>query len=904
MTMTSIGWAIIHSLWQGGLIALVAAGLLAAARNSKPNVRYAISLVALSSMLVLPIATAMRTSNIDAGITGSPESFTLASDVSSSSSETPSATDEPASIVPSAPLSVVAPVASTFTRDVLTRSIETALPWLVVAWLVGLLVASGRLIGGFVRTRRVTRRATSPTSRALEIRIVKLCSVLGIFRVIRALESKAIDVPLVIGAIRPVVVVPVSLISGLTPLQLDMLLAHELAHVRRHDYLVNLMQTIAETLLFYHPAARWISDRAREEREHCCDDIAIAACGVDASQYTSTLLALEESRSESFGLAAAATGGSLLRRAQRLMTGRTYLELGPRWIAGVITIGAALFAGNEAIAGIQAAYLPELVSTANNDSTEKHNKSPDVSRAAPGPVTKAPAGGSIADRWRWAEKNGGPDPYWIGYLIGHDPSSNSRYYTSEIPVRMSGNLTMNGRMSFGDGDISNIIFTGVPLAPIVGPHAPNSTAIFFLVENGIVGNRVERVHMGTFSLPGFFNKRPLVWLDSAADRESIELLSSLMSRSKGEDIRRDLVAALGLHSDAGTVVPRLIAILQSNEVEGVRREAAEWLGRKGDARAISALSRAARTDHSEGVRREAVESFQHMPIPGATDSLIAFATSLTSEDLQREAIESLGHRNDDRALSFLTTFVRSSAPSEVKREAIESLGNMEDSRGMNAVIDAAKNDGSATVRREAVETLARIEPASRAFDILREIVQTDPDESVQSEAIETIAEVPDARSVSILVDIVNRNANPQLQEEAVESLGETAAPETALPIVRDIARKHPVAQVRKKALEVLINFHDETSAINAIIDAVRSDPDDDVRRAALEALGDANDPVAMKTLESFIRGKDPVHVREKALEVYADAAPMDVAVAMLKSVISKDSDQRMRARATEILNDR
>ena len=351
--MTSIGWAIIHSLWQGGLIALVAAGLLAAARNSKPNVRYAISLVALSSMLVLPIATAMRTSNIDAGITGSPESFTLASDVSSSSSETPSATDEPASIVPSAPLSVVAPVASTFTRDVLTRSIETALPWLVVAWLVGLLVASGRLIGGFVRTRRVTRRATSPTSRALEIRIVKLCSVLGIFRVIRALESKAIDVPLVIGAIRPVVVVPVSLISGLTPLQLDMLLAHELAHVRRHDYLVNLMQTIAETLLFYHPAARWISDRAREEREHCCDDIAIAACGVDASQYTSTLLALEESRSESFGLAAAATGGSLLRRAQRLMTGRTYLELGPRWIAGDITNSEALFPGNEATAAIQ-----------------------------------------------------------------------------------------------------------------------------------------------------------------------------------------------------------------------------------------------------------------------------------------------------------------------------------------------------------------------------------------------------------------------------------------------------------------------------------------------------------------------------------------------------------------------
>ena len=902
--MTSIGWAIIHSLWQGGVIALVAAGLLAAARNSKPNVRYVISLIALASMLVLPMATAMRSSNSIATSPVSSTSFKPVTDISVSPSATASASPSP-TVVDHSPAQTIDPSSrSALDRDVVMRWIETALPWLVIAWLAGLLIASGRLIGGFVRTRRVTRRATSAASRALEIRIEKICAMLGITRAIKALESTAIDVPLVIGAIRPVVVVPISLISGLTPLQLDMLLAHELAHVRRHDYLVNLVQTIAETLLFYHPAARWISDRAREEREHCCDDIAIAVCAVDASEYTSTLLVLEESRGESFGLAAAATGGSLFRRAQRLMTGRTHLDLGPRWIAGVITIGAALFAGNEAIAGIQAAYVPPAQLPSNQDSTQKHNKSADAGRAAPGPVTKAPAGGSIADRWRWAEKNGGPDPYWIGYLVGDDPASDQKYYTSEIPVRMGGNLTLTGRMSLGGGDISNIIFTGVPLAPIVGQHAANSTAMFFLVENGVLGNRIQRIHLGTFSLPGYFNKRPVVWLDSAADKESIELIASLMSRSRSEDVRRDLVAALGLHADAGTVVPRLISILQSNDVEGVRREAAEWLGRKGDPRAISALSRAVRNDRAEGVRREAIESFQHMPVPGATDSLISFATSLTSHDLQREAIESIGHRNDDRALAFLTKFVRSDVSSDVKREAIESLGNMEDGRGMNVVIDAAKNDGSPEVRREAVETLARIEPVTRAFDLLREIVNTDPDESVQSEAIETIAEVHDPRSVSILADIVNRNPNPRLQEEAVESLGETVAPEAALPIVRDFARKHPVPRVRKKALEVLINFHDEASAIDAIINAVRNDPDDGVRRSALEALGDASDPVAMKTLESFIRGSDPVNVRSKALEVYAEAVPMDVAVAMLKSVMSKDADQRMRARAAEILNDR
>ena len=904
MTMTSIGWAIIHSLWQGGAISLATAALLAAARNARPNVRYVISLSALASMLVFPIATAMRTVDSTEVFSLSSEPLPVDADVVAPVSPTTGASQAPAVSGPVAPVPSGLPGSPTAARNVVMRTLETALPWLVVVWLVGLLLASARLIGGFVRTRRITRKATSPASRALEIRIERICGVLGITRAIRALESAAIDVPLVIGAIRPVIVVPVSLISGLTPLQLDMLLAHELAHVRRHDYLVNLLQTIAETLLFYHPAARWISDRAREEREHCCDDIAIATCAVDATQYTTTLLALEESRSDSFGLAAAANGGSLLRRAQRLMTGRTYVELGPRWIAGVITIGAALFAGNEAMAGIKAAYLPDINSVTATDSTEKHRKSVDASRAAPGPVTKAPAGGSIADRWRWAEKNGGPDPYWIGYLIGDDPSSSSRYYASDIPVRMEGNFTMTGRMNFGNGDLSNIIFTGVPLAPIVGQHAPNSTAMFFLVENSVLGNRIQRVHMGTFSLPGYFDKRPLVWLDSATDRESIDLISSLMSRARGEDTRRDLVALLGLHADAGAVVPRLISILQSSAPDGERSEAAEWLGRKGDARAVTALSRAARNDRSGDVRREAVESFQHMPMSSATDSLIAFATSLNGNDLQRTAIESIGHRDDDRALAFLTRFVRGSAPSDVRRQAVESLANMENGRGMSVVIDVARNDRSGDVRREAIESLAQIEPVTRAFDLLQEIIRKDPDESVQSEAIETIAEVHDPRSVQILQGIVNNSRSERLQVEAVESLGETSAPRAALPIVRDLARKHPVAEVRKKALEVLISLHDEASAIDAILNTIRTDPDDDVRRSALEALGDAHDPTAMKTLESIIRGSDPVDVREKALEVYADAAPTEVAVAMLKSVMTRDSQQRMRTRAAEILNDR
>jgi HEAT repeat protein len=375
-----------------------------------------------------------------------------------------------------------------------------------------------------------------------------------------------------------------------------------------------------------------------------------------------------------------------------------------------------------------------------------------------------------------------------------------------MPVRIDGGITMTGRMNFGDGDLSGMLFHGVPLAPIVGQHRANSTAMFFLVRNS---DRIEQVHLGTFSLPGYFDNKPLVWLDSAGDAESVALISSIMRRAIDEDTQRDMVAALGVHGDAGVVVPPLIDLLQSRENEGVRREAAEWLGRKNDSRAITALSRVARADRSHDVRREAIEAFSHMRHAGATDSLIAFTSALDNHDLQRTAIEAIGDRADDRALSYLTRFARGRNDGDLRRQAVEALSNMDNGRGMNVVIDIARNDGDPDVRREAIESLAGIKPAARALEMLREIVRTDPDESVQSEAIETIAEVHDAASVAILADIVNHGTSERLQVEAVESLGETVAPARALPIVREISRKHPVERVREKALETLDNFKDK-----------------------------------------------------------------------------------------------
>jgi beta-lactamase regulating signal transducer with metallopeptidase domain len=135
-------------------------------------------------------------------------------------------------------------------------------------------------------------------------------------RVVQVFESTAIAVPMMVGWLKPVVLLPAAALSGLTSDQIEALLAHELAHVRRHDYLVNLLQAAVETLLFYHPAVWWVSRHVRQEREHCCDDLAIAVCG-DRAAYAAALADLAAMTTPRFALAA--SDGSLLARVKRIL---------------------------------------------------------------------------------------------------------------------------------------------------------------------------------------------------------------------------------------------------------------------------------------------------------------------------------------------------------------------------------------------------------------------------------------------------------------------------------------------------------------------------------------------------------------------------------------------------------
>ena len=143
--------------------------------------------------------------------------------------------------------------------------------------------------------------------------------------------------PTVIGWLKPVVLLPASALAGLAPNQMEAILAHELAHIRRHDYIVNLLQTVVETLLFYHPAVWWLSRRIRAERENCCDDLAVSLCG-DPVAYAAALAELEGLRSTTGELVLAATGGSLLQRVRRLLGVPTHAGRAPGWLAAGLAL--------------------------------------------------------------------------------------------------------------------------------------------------------------------------------------------------------------------------------------------------------------------------------------------------------------------------------------------------------------------------------------------------------------------------------------------------------------------------------------------------------------------------------------------------------------------------------------
>ena len=316
----SLGWTLLHHLWQGALLALIAACALRLMRNRTANARYLLACVFLTLMVAFPVATAFRVYDDTATWQSLTKAGAKKQHSRLASNKFVRISSRRADVV--TPLPVGAR---------LRAAARPILPSLVVTWFVGVIVLSTRLVVGWRRARRLCSSG-SPVPADWDARLERIAASLRIDRAIRLLQSNRIDVPMVIGWLRPVVLVPASALTGLSASQLETIFAHELAHIRRNDYLVNLMQTFAETLFFYHPAVWWMSHRIRIERENCCDDLAVAVCG-NPLLYARALATLEGLRVDP--RAVAANGGTLRERVLRVISSATPARCSYRWVAGV-----------------------------------------------------------------------------------------------------------------------------------------------------------------------------------------------------------------------------------------------------------------------------------------------------------------------------------------------------------------------------------------------------------------------------------------------------------------------------------------------------------------------------------------------------------------------------------------
>jgi GWxTD domain-containing protein len=312
----TVSLALAHSLWEGVLIAVALAAALCVARSSRA--RYGAACVAMLLMLA------------SFGVT-------LVSLLPQ-----PDLAKAPRAPVPVLAARAGLPIVPQETQPA-PASLAAWFPWIASCWAGGVLFFHLRSLGGWIAARRLRRSGVCRAPGEWQQRLDGLAARVRVSKPAALLESCLADVPVVIGYVRPVILMPVGLLAGLPVAQVEAILIHELAHIRRQDYLVNLMQTFVEGLLFYHPAVWWISGVIRAERENCCDDLAVAATG-DARQYAAALAALEQNRWAAHELALAATGGSLVKRIRRLLQQpeRPRAAWTPVFSAGILVVSAGL----------------------------------------------------------------------------------------------------------------------------------------------------------------------------------------------------------------------------------------------------------------------------------------------------------------------------------------------------------------------------------------------------------------------------------------------------------------------------------------------------------------------------------------------------------------------------------
>ena len=330
VTLRLLALALLHFLWQGAALAALAYLIMGLCRSA--SWRYAVGVGMLALMFAAPIGTLFF---FQAQYQGSVPGVWM-SEATNSSSPEHVIVASGAKHGPARP-----------------QNTPPYFLWLVEGWFAGVVLLGLRTAGGLLLVERLRRKESTPVTEELLALCLALQQRMGLSRAVRYCESIRLDAPAVAGWVRPVVLLPVTAITGLSTEQLEAVIAHELAHIQRLDAFVNLFQVGVETLLFYHPAVWWLGRRIRAERENCCDDAAVKLCGSPVT-YARALTRMAEWKAAP-QLAMAANRSPLVERIARLLGASRPTESfrGANLSAALLCLFTALLAGSAFLGNVR-----------------------------------------------------------------------------------------------------------------------------------------------------------------------------------------------------------------------------------------------------------------------------------------------------------------------------------------------------------------------------------------------------------------------------------------------------------------------------------------------------------------------------------------------------------------------
>lgn len=319
-------FTLVHFVWQGTLIALLLAVALSIARQA--NARYLLAMLALTAIIICPWATLAWSDHwLPAEVLLAPNNEShISGDLAATHVEINNESAQTSSLSWS---------------DLSTALLAWVQPYLVLAWLAGVLALSIRLLMSYTWVRELRRR-TAPLTSAATLTAARLKQTMGVSHHVRVSASIYVKEALVVGLWQPLVLVPTSWLTELEPRVIEAVLAHELAHIRRHDLWVNLLQRIVETLLFYHPGVWYVSRVLRVEREKCCDELAVAATGQKVVYVEALELVARKRLAASPSMWVTAMGGgkkmNLLERVQNVLGLSSATSTARYWPVGVAAL--------------------------------------------------------------------------------------------------------------------------------------------------------------------------------------------------------------------------------------------------------------------------------------------------------------------------------------------------------------------------------------------------------------------------------------------------------------------------------------------------------------------------------------------------------------------------------------